>query len=592
VRLLNECKANAFILRDIYIPEHVKSCLCHLDDNGFILQPLLLGLRSINRPYIIKGPQLQAFLQGLRSVAKNKTKIVDENSLSDDEFECLCPINKEQFRELIIYCDEIPQDGGHRYVSKKDLLMFLCKMRQGLSDNFLKVIFQYSSRQAVSMAIATVRQSLMQRFVPNNIGFDAITRDDYITRHVTDFANELYNPEPQTTRVIAIIDGTYVYIPKSTNFRALRQSYCVHKGRHLVKPVLIVAPDGYILDIQGPYFSDSKNNDAALLQNEFIRNADRMKHWLQENDIVIVDRGYRDATELLVSLGIVWKMPALLLRNQQQLNTEDANDSRLVTKSRWVVEARNGHIKSIFKFFYQMMQIQHIPNLGDFFRIAGAIINKYHPPILMHEVNAEMARQLLEKAREPNVVQAIVEVDNLKNRNIHRWVQLDARHLLDFPVLTLDFLKDLTIGIYQVKLASSYVQNKLYREADDIIEVEMLKDEDQLPQPGFLRTRVFSRFRNATKYQTWIAYQADNDVDDQDDAVHENNIIKGYYCTCRSGARTIGTCAHVSSVLWFLGYACHQENIRYPSTKLVQSVLDAGNRQVQGNVDLPEVLNF
>jgi len=138
--------------------------------------------------------------------------------------------------------------------------------------------------------------------------------------------------------VIAIIDGTYVYIPKSTNFRALRQSYCVHKGRHLVKPVLIVAPDGYILDIQGPYFSDSKNNDAALLQNEFIRDADRMKHWPQENDIVIVDRGYRDATELLVSLGIVWKMPALLLRNQQQLTTEDANDSRLVTKSRWVVE--------------------------------------------------------------------------------------------------------------------------------------------------------------------------------------------------------------------------------------------------------------
>jgi len=135
-------------------------------------------------------------LQGLRSVTKNKTKIVDENSLSDDEFECLCPINKEQFRELITYCDEIPQDGGHRYVSKKDLLMFLCKMRQGLSDNFLKVIFQYSSRQAVSMAVATVRQSLMQRFVPNNIGFDAITRDDYITRHVTDFANELYNPEP------------------------------------------------------------------------------------------------------------------------------------------------------------------------------------------------------------------------------------------------------------------------------------------------------------------------------------------------------------------------------------------------------------
>ncbi|EFN69789.1 hypothetical protein EAG_15490, partial [Camponotus floridanus] len=46
--------------------------------------------------------------------------------------------------------------------------MFLCKMRQGLSDEFLCAMFQYSSRQATSLAVATVRQSLMQRFVPTN----------------------------------------------------------------------------------------------------------------------------------------------------------------------------------------------------------------------------------------------------------------------------------------------------------------------------------------------------------------------------------------------------------------------------------------
>lgn len=155
------------------------------------------------------------------------------------------------------------------------------------------------------MAIATVRQSLMLRFVPSNIGFDAITRDVYIARHVTEFANELHNPEPDTPRVIAAIDGTYTFIPKSINFRALRQSYCVHKNRHLVKPHLIVASDGYILDIQGPYFSDSRNNDAAILQNEFDRDAERMRQWFQEDDIVIVDRGYRDATELLYMLYIV-----------------------------------------------------------------------------------------------------------------------------------------------------------------------------------------------------------------------------------------------------------------------------------------------
>ena len=104
------------------------------------------------------------------------------------------------------------------YVKKKDLLMFLCKLCQGLSDAFIKVIFEYSSRQAVSAVIATARQSLMQHFVPNNIGFDAIMREDYVTRHVTDFANQLYNPEPQIPRVIACIEGTYFYTHKSSNF--------------------------------------------------------------------------------------------------------------------------------------------------------------------------------------------------------------------------------------------------------------------------------------------------------------------------------------------------------------------------------------
>lgn len=37
---------------------------------------------------------------------------------------------------------------------------------------------------------------------------------------------------------------------------------------HLVKPEVMVAPDGYILAINGPYFSDSRNNDASILNHE------------------------------------------------------------------------------------------------------------------------------------------------------------------------------------------------------------------------------------------------------------------------------------------------------------------------------------
>lgn len=131
-------------------------------------------------------------------------------------------------------------------------------------------MFYYTFRQATSLAICTIRQSLMARFVGENIGFGAITRDDYIERHVTAFLNRLYNGTPQNPKVIVYNDCTYLDIEKSSCFKALRQSYCVHKSRHLVKPSMLVAPDGYLLDIQGPYFTNAANNNARILLNEFI----------------------------------------------------------------------------------------------------------------------------------------------------------------------------------------------------------------------------------------------------------------------------------------------------------------------------------
>lgn len=574
-RLSSDCRAFVFIKKDIFIPDGVRSCENHLDEHNYISLPLLNGLRFINRPYVIKGPLLQTFLESLRTIANNPLRIMDENDFSEEEFETFFSVSKHQFQELLTYCDPVPCQGGYRYISKRDLLLFLCKLRQGLSDDFLSAMFQYPTRQVTSLAIATVRQSLMRRFVPTNIGLEAITREQYIERHVTEFSNVLYNPHPENPLVIVVVDGTYSYIPKSSNFQSLRQSFCLHKGRHLVKPALLVAPDGYILEIQGPYFSDSKNNDAAMLQSEFENDMERMQEWFRVNDIFVMDRGYRDATDLLNNLGISWKMPAFLEKGQKQLTTEQANASRLVTKIRWVVEARNGHIKSIFKFLEKTVQIQHVPNLKDFYKIAGAIINRYHPLIVMEAADEVLAHQFLEKAQEPNVVQALVEAENLHTRNAQRWMSLTANQLHDFPILELNLLKDLTTGTYQIKLAPSYIQDKVLGDEDEEFQIEMLRDENRLPTPGFMRVRVYSRFKNATRHQLWISYIPTDDEDEHDD---DFTPINGYYCTCKSGARTLGTCAHVASILWFFGYARHEPNVHYPSARLNETVQDVANR--------------
>lgn len=63
-----------------------------------------------------------------------------------------------------------------------------------------------------------------------------------------------------------------------------------------------------------------------------------MNEWFQAGDILILDRGYRDAIPLLNSKGIIHKMPGMLKPGQKQLTTEEANQTRLVTKIRWKVE--------------------------------------------------------------------------------------------------------------------------------------------------------------------------------------------------------------------------------------------------------------
>lgn len=565
VRISTECRVFTFVNFDIFIPENVRICPHHVDANGNIFPILINGIRYINRPYVIRGQELQTFLRGLQQAAQRETRLEGAEGFDDAEFECLFPINKAQFEELFTYCDPVQEGEIHRYVSKKDLMVFLCKLRQGLSDEFLKVLFKYPSRQAVSMSISIVRRSLLTRFVRENIGLQAITREEFINRHVSPFANELYNPHPDVPQAILICDATYAYIDKASNFRTLRQSYSLHKNRHLLKPTMIVATDGYILDILGPHFSDYWNNDASIFQS-ILEERNALTEWIRNDDIFLIDRGYRDVVPLLEQMGVSCKMPAIIQRHQRQLTTEDANSTRLITKVRWMVEARNGHIKTIFKFFQHVFNIQNALHIGDYYRIVGAIINKYHPLLEMRNATVELAREMLQRARVANVVQARLDVENILRRPT-QWIQL--RHQVpEFPRLTIDDLQDLTYGVFQVNLANSYIQDKTLRERNDELQFDQ-----HLNEANLIRIQIYSKLRRATKHQLLVSYIPEDQIEEDDE-----EVITGYYCTCQSGARTLGTCAHVASVLWYLGYARHQAAIKWPQSNLLHATMDAANR--------------
>ena len=110
-----------------------------------------------------------------------------------------------------------------------------------------------------------------------------------------------------------------------------------------------------------------------------------------------------------------------------------------------------------------------------YFKIAAALINKFHPVFNMQGAIVELARKMRLKAEEPNTMQARVETENwLGRRSIWEWIQ----HLIpDFPRLDLEYLKDRAFGIYQVNLCPGYIQDKLQRDQDDQLQIEQLFDE-------------------------------------------------------------------------------------------------------------------
>ncbi|XP_053388915.1 uncharacterized protein LOC128546094 [Mercenaria mercenaria] len=183
----------------------------------------------------------------------------------------------------------------------------------------------------------------MAKFVPHNLGLQHISRQDLIERHTRQLATTLFtNGSGDSSRLILVLDGTYIYIQKSQNHHFQRRSYSIHKGRPLVKPMVIVTTTGYYLTVVGPYLSDGKNSDAKILNHILNGNMEDIKSYIRPDDIFVVDRGFRDSLQLLEDLGIQTEMPSFLRKGQSQFDTEVANTSRLVTK-----------VFSLYQYVYQ-----------------------------------------------------------------------------------------------------------------------------------------------------------------------------------------------------------------------------------------------
>ena len=219
-----------------------------------------------------------------------------------------------------------------------------------------------------------------------------------------------------------------------------RRTYNIHKHRSLVKVMLITTTTGYIIAAYEPYLSDSSNNDAAIQKDISVNNKDGILNWIAEHDLVVVDRGFRDSTGLIRVLGLDICM-SHFLNGRLRFDALEANRSRFISKILWVVESANGRLKH-FKWINQTIQNSTIPQIRDYLQIACALVNAYRAPTIPSLSNDDQTvAKMLSCLHEPTLLRTRL------NNEIIRWSNINASDLVDFPILTLDQIRLITVGM-------------------------------------------------------------------------------------------------------------------------------------------------
>jgi hypothetical protein len=121
-----------------------------------------------------------------------------------------------------------------------------------------------------------------------------MTREHWL-EHNTPMAEVFFCDKINNGQLILVADGTYIPCEKSSNHQFQRETWLDKKKYNCIKPFIICTCDGKIVTIEGPF--KATENDATIIQ--LILKAKHLEGLIQPGDIFVVDRGFRDAIEVL-----------------------------------------------------------------------------------------------------------------------------------------------------------------------------------------------------------------------------------------------------------------------------------------------------
>lgn len=327
--------------------------------------------------------------------------------LSNDLKECIkrnTSLTLDQFNDLLAKLPSLINSFQNPSHAEVALYMYLMKMRTGLPSDDIGRFFSVT-RVTVERQLSKVRAAMNSDFVFENVNY-VRSRDELLASN-TDMGRGIFRTVEED-KLPLVCDGTYIYVNKSSNHEFQKKTYTSKKKRNFLKIMMYVTCNGTIVYAFGPY--PASQNDATILKSIF-EETDASDHF-QNQDVLLLDRGFRNCVQFVESKGLEGKMPALLQvsKDKKQLSTSEANKSRLVTALRFVVEARNGHLKTIFKIFNMVWGSLALKHLQDDIRICSALINLYFRAIESNKGFAEeISQRILNRLNTPNALSEIVD---------------------------------------------------------------------------------------------------------------------------------------------------------------------------------------
>jgi len=559
-------KQELLLIHNLVVGPNSNCRICSKHLSGSSLKSDLTITRSYNPKchLSLKDGEIliNQLINSLRTEANGSFLNFDDNSLTDEEYILWTGWTKDQFDSFIPYLKDVYHSNNRS--KRVALAIFWVRIKTDLSYSQIASMFNISNdpnesgRLIVSAAFNSVAQSLHQFFVPLHLGIDHLTPEE-AKNHNTIFSTTFFGDKTTT-----IWDGTYLYLNKSSNYAKSRSSFSTQKKRSLTKFMSIVLPDGYCLDTVGPFYSNHYHNDAGITQKILNEEGFGFMNWLQESEqVVVVDLGFRNIVSYLQNLGLRVEIPSY---NKNQQVTIDSNRTRLVTKVRWVVEAYHSRFKK-FRFFENVQSTSDLLLLKECLRITTASLNRFRPPLYTKkEKDQEIATTMLNLSKQTmNHVAERVKNGPFSSRG-GKWVELEIekdevdilnpKTIANFPKLTETQMCDhIFCGVYQLKQAVNYCNEHMSEKGGFTIFIHQ-------DAPDLLRARLQSRHKNKTRYFLWVEYNKQK--------------ITGWYCQCKAGARTVGCCAHIASVIWYLGWARYQNYQPSPNiNKYWKKVLDA-----------------